>query len=231
MPSLSSPEVSSRGDGDGEACLRQRLRRGGRLAGDRHPDLNAGVSGKPRTRVPSSSPTSTSVPLRRSCVLRACRRQEHNRARQWDCPERDGKAALVIGTWPCCGYTGPDFPCFRLLHVISNVVRWCVAGVHGALSRLFERDSLAGWSGKYSHLNPISLPLNQIECTFSATRVGWEGILVLKMLHSITFSGGAGHYSSKASTGAERLFEKSSIGGISAVHSGDECPSIPHRPY
>src|SRR5215831_4285992 len=123
-------------------------------------------AGKPRPRVPSSSPTFTSVPLRCSCLLRACRRQEHNRARQWDRQERDGEATLVVGIRPCCGYAGPDFPCFRLLHVISNVVRWCVAGVHGTLSRLFERDSPAGWSGKYSHLSPISLPLNQIECTF-----------------------------------------------------------------
>jgi outer membrane murein-binding lipoprotein Lpp len=30
---------------------------------------------------------------------------------------------------------------------------------------------------------------------------------------------------------AERLFEKSSIGGISSVHSGDERQSIPHRPH
>jgi len=171
MPSLSSPEVSSRGDGDGEACLRQRPRRGGRLAGDRHPDLNAGFSGKPRTCVPSSSPTSTSVPLRRRCLLYACRRQEHNRARQWDRQERDGKATLVIRIRPCCGYAGADFPCFRLLHVISNVVRWRVTGVHGAFSRLCERDSPAGWSGKYNHLSPISLPLNPIECTFSARRV------------------------------------------------------------
>src|SRR5262245_39114743 len=37
MSSLSSPKVSSRGDGDGEACLRQRPHSGGRLAGDRHP--------------------------------------------------------------------------------------------------------------------------------------------------------------------------------------------------
>ncbi len=29
----------------------------------------------------------------------------------------------------------------------------------------------------------------------------------------------------------ERLFEKSSIGGISSVHSGDERQSIPHRPH
>ena len=29
----------------------------------------------------------------------------------------------------------------------------------------------------------------------------------------------------------QRLFEKSSIGGISAVHSGDERQSIPHRPH
>src|SRR5262249_6600415 len=30
---------------------------------------------------------------------------------------------------------------------------------------------------------------------------------------------------------AQRLFEKSSIGGISSVHSGDERQSIPHRPH
>ena len=30
---------------------------------------------------------------------------------------------------------------------------------------------------------------------------------------------------------AERLFEKSSIGGISSVHAGDERQSIPHRPH
>ena len=29
----------------------------------------------------------------------------------------------------------------------------------------------------------------------------------------------------------ERLFEKSSIGGISSVNSGDERQSIPHRPH
>jgi crotonobetainyl-CoA:carnitine CoA-transferase CaiB-like acyl-CoA transferase len=30
---------------------------------------------------------------------------------------------------------------------------------------------------------------------------------------------------------AERLFEKSSIGGISSVHCGDECQPIPYRPH
>jgi SRSO17 transposase len=29
----------------------------------------------------------------------------------------------------------------------------------------------------------------------------------------------------------ERLFEKSSMGGISSVHSGDEHSSIPYRPH
>jgi two-component system chemotaxis response regulator CheB len=30
---------------------------------------------------------------------------------------------------------------------------------------------------------------------------------------------------------SKRLFEKSSIGGISSVHYGDERQSIPHRPH
>src|SRR5438309_1379946 len=46
-----------------------------------------------RTRRPSASPTSPSVTLRSLCRLRAWRRQEHNRARHWDRPERHGKAA------------------------------------------------------------------------------------------------------------------------------------------
>jgi ABC-type transport system substrate-binding protein len=29
----------------------------------------------------------------------------------------------------------------------------------------------------------------------------------------------------------ERLFEKSSIGGTSAVHWRDDCQTIPYRPY
>jgi hypothetical protein len=119
-----------------------------------------------------SLPTSPFVPLRHSCLLCAGRRQEHNRARQWDRQERDSKATLVIGRRPRCGYAGPDFPCFRLLHVISNVVRWRVAGVHGAPSRLCEQDAPAGWSGRHSYLSPISLPLNPMECTFSVPRVG-----------------------------------------------------------
>src|SRR5215831_1090360 len=41
----SSPEVEARGHRDGEACLRQRPRSEGRLAGDRHPGLTAGCSG------------------------------------------------------------------------------------------------------------------------------------------------------------------------------------------
>jgi hypothetical protein len=141
-------------------------------AGDGHPGRTAGCSGKPRTRVPSSVPTSPFVPLRRSCLLCAGRRQEHNRTRQWDRQERDSKATLVIGRRPRCGYVGPDFPCFRLLHVISHVVRWRVAGVHGAPSRLCKRDAPAGWSGRHSYLSPISLPLNPMECTFSVPRVG-----------------------------------------------------------
>src|SRR5262252_3888579 len=31
--------------------------------------------------------------------------------------------------------------------------------------------------------------------------------------------------------GSKRLFEKSSIGGISSVHCGDECQPIPYRPH
>jgi hypothetical protein len=46
------------------------------------------------------------------------------------------------------------------LHVISNVVRWRVAGVHGAPSRLSERDTPAGLSRKQSRMRPMSLPRN-----------------------------------------------------------------------
>jgi hypothetical protein len=155
MPSLSVPEVKSRGQGDGEACLRQRLSSRGRLSGERHSGPPAGGSGTPRIRVPSSSPIPPSVPLRRSGLLRACRWQEHNRARQWDRQERHGKTALVIGRQPRCSDAGPNVPGFRLLHVIPHLVHWRVAGVHDAPSQLLERDSPAGWSGKHSHLSPI----------------------------------------------------------------------------
>jgi len=154
------------GHGDGEALLRQRPRSGSRLAGERHPGRTAGCSSTPRTRAPASSPLSPSVPFRRSGLPRVCRRQEHHRARPWDRQERHGKAALVVGRRPRSGYAGPDVPCVRLLHVISHVGRWRVAGVHGAPSRLCERDSPAGWRGKHGHLRPRSLPRKPMECGF-----------------------------------------------------------------
>src|SRR5215217_9291245 len=46
------------------------------------------------------------------------------------------------------------------------------------------------------------------------------------ILAAVTFS-----KSKNGQSRAQRLFEKSSIGGISSVHSGDERQSIPHRPY
>ena len=164
MLSLSAPEVESQGPGDGGGMSVKKSRSGGRLAGERHPGRTTDCSGTPQTWVPASLSTSSSVPLRRCCLLRACRRQKHNRARQWDRQERHGKAALVIGRRPRCGNAGPDFPCLRVLHVISKVIHWCVTGVHGAPSRLFERDSLAGWHGKHSHLRPMSLPRNPMKC-------------------------------------------------------------------
>jgi hypothetical protein len=130
--------------GGGEAWLRPRPRRGGRLGGERPPGRTAGGSGTPRPHGPSSSPTLPSVPLRRSGLRHACRWQKHNRARQGDGLKRHGKAALVIGRWPRGSDMGPDVACCCLLHVISKVVRWRVASVHRALSRLFARDSPTG---------------------------------------------------------------------------------------
>src|SRR6266581_2349308 len=91
---------------------------------------------------------SHAVPLRRCCLLYTARRQEYNRTREWGGQERHGKAALVIGRRPRGGDTGPGFPCFRLLHVISNIVRWRVAGIHNALSWRLKRDAPIGWGGK-----------------------------------------------------------------------------------
>src|SRR5215470_9589982 len=108
----------------------------------------------------------------------------------------------------------------RDIQCSTLVCRWCPWCALPA----FERDSPAGWSGKYNHLSPISLPLNQMECTFSATRIEREGIPLLKMLHSITFSGGAGHCASKASTGAKDMsYTKETRASATRVHIGSRA--------
>jgi hypothetical protein len=59
----------------------------------------------------------------------------------------------------------------------------------------------------------------------------WVVVLDMEAIHLYPFLGRTAHNGDEERQQFERLFEKSFIGGISAVHYGHDCNTISYRPH